>query len=815
MHRSPLRPLAAPSSIALFGARPAKDSLGGLLTHNVLGGGFRGRIHLINPSHREIDGHPCHPSLETISGPIDLALIITPAATVIDIIEQCGRRHIKAAVVYSTGFDQTAETGQTTTPHEQALLAAARQHGVRLLGPRALGFIRPHINLNATPFLRDFSAGNLAFVSQSSAVCASVLDWVFTDNFALSAVFGLGNGCDISLPEIVDLLAADPSTESILLYLEGIPDSRHFMSSLRAAARAKPVVVVKAGRVPVSTRLASTHSRSPAGDDQAFDAALRRAGALRVRSIGDLFSAARALTSRRKPQGKRLAIVTNGGGPAIMAADSAAERGICLAELSAATVHALQAQLPASWSIANPVDIRIDAGPRRFDVALGACLDDPGIDGALVILSPNSLFDPTVIAEALIERARSSDKPVLVCCMGEASVREARRKLTDAGLPVFRSPESAVTAFSFMVEFVRNQRLLLETPASLSPYQPPDVPAATGIISAALQAHRITLSEAETRQILSAFHIPLATPDDLGRSTHGRQLSVSIRTDDCFGPVIELGQGGMSQEPGVPCTVALPPLNDRLIGDLLQQDRVAHWPTGAQDALRRLLLRVSELACELPWIARLEINPVLVDEPSAQAGMARITLHSDRQRDARYGHMAICPYPLALKTTWQAGNGPPFTIRPIRPEDATAFQTFVRGLSDRSRYYRFFGALRELPPQQLVRRTQIDYDREMVLVAVRGVAGGQESIVAEAFYGVLPDGLSCEFGVVVADNLSGLGVGARIMNCLMDAARQRGLKKMRGEVLSENKPMRGLVEALGFHAAKTDDPDVLEVSRSL
>lgn len=806
MSRSPLAPLANPSAIALFGASPDPDTIGGGITRNLLDGGFRGRLHLINPRHREIGGHPCHPSLADTTGPIDLALIATPAASLPEIIEQCGGRRVKTAVVYSAGF---AETGPAGAEAEARLLERARHWGIRLLGPRSLGFIRPHLGLNATPLPCRIPQGNLAFVSQSGAICTGVMDWAFNEDFSLSAVFVPGNGCDLNLPEILDLLAADPYTESILLYLEGIRDSRRFMSALRAAARAKPVVVVKAGHAAAAATEA--RNQAPAGEDDAFDAALRRAGALRVRSIGDLFSAARALISPRRPRGNRLAVVTNGGGPAIMAADAAAECGVSLPALSPATVAALQAQLPHSWSVANPVDILIRAEPERFATAIGTCLADPEIDAALAIVSPNGL-DPAAVARAIIDQAGTSAKPLLVCCMGEATVRDARHLLAAAGLPVFRTPESAVTAFAFMVDFVRNQKLLLETPPSLSSYQPPAVEAARQVIDAVLAAGRLVPSDGEAGAVLAAFHIPFAP------AAAGNGLLVRIRTDRSFGPVIAVGPDGSAA--GIPgsAAIVLPPLNDRLIGDLFREAPVARLlsaEVATADPLRRLLLRVSELASELPSIEALDLSIRAGGGQDLAVTGARMLIQAAAPNSARYPHMAICPYPMAIETRWQTRDGTDYCIRPIRPEDADAFQEFVRGLSERSKYYRFFSAVRELPPQQLARRTQVDYDREMVLVAVSAGTGGQEKIVAEANYGVLAGERTGEFGVVVADRLAGQGMGSRMMRCLMDAARARGLTRLVGEVLSDNEAMQAMMSSLGFNVALSDDPEILELSKQL
>jgi acetyltransferase len=406
----------------------------------------------------------------------------------------------------------------------------------------------------------------------------------------------------------------------------------------------------------------------------------------------------------------------------------------------------------------------------------------------------------------------------LVCVLGESSVRETRRRLTQAGIPVFRTPESAITAFSFMVQYVRNQQLLLETPSALSSYQPPDIAAATALCTAALERGQNSLSATESQRLLSAFHIN-TFPGIVANPANGhRQLSLHIHRDHCIGPVIELALGAPGRDLTPPGPVTFPPLNDRLIGDYFNQDAIARLlgatptlPAVAQDPLRRLLLRISEIACELPWIESLKIDPLIADDYAVRPGSVQITLRQSPPPGSRYPHMAIRPYPVALETHWLDKKDQPYSIRPIRPEDAPAFQNFVRQLSHQSRYFRFFGAMRELPAMQLARHTQIDYDREMILVAVRKNEFNEEIIIGEAFYGVLEDERTCEFGVVIADHLSGFGIGSRIMNCLMNIARERGMQQMIGEVLAENEPMQGMMNALGFSVNLTDNPEIMEL----
>ncbi len=816
MNRSPLAGMVAPAAVALFGASPDERSLGGALTRNLLEGAYTGEVFLVNPKHREIRGHACLPNLDAVDARIDLALIVTPADTVASVVEQCGRKRIRNAVVHSAGF---AEAGEFGALIQSKLMATARKCGVRLMGPRALGFIRPSLGLNATLFYRRIPAGSLAFVSQSASVCLNVLDWAFSNDFALSAVFGPGNGGDVDLPEILDFLASDPQTEAILLYLEGVRSSRRFLSALRAAARSKPVVAVKAGRSGVAASLAQAHSQghgaASGGTDASFDAALRRAGVLRVRSVGDLFTAARALASPLRPAGNRLAIVANGGGPAILAADAANELGLQLARFTPATKAKLAMGLPISWSQGNPVDLLVDADAQRFATALDICLADPGVDGVLVVVAPNGLSDPVETARRILDARAGAGKPILVSLLGESSVAESRALLTRAGVPAFRTAESAAAAFAFMADFVRNQALLLETPASVSHRQAPAAAAARMVLDFALQAGRDALTDTEARRVAEAFHLPLL-PEDAPREADERRILVHVDADPLWGPMVGLSDGAALSRQIAPR--ALPPLNERLARDLLADPQIALL-LGESEArsararqLSEILLRVSEMACELPWMKSLEIAVRLGE--TAAATEPRIGLQAWSGEPWRYGHMAICPYPLSLEKSVCGKDGLELRIRPIRPEDADAFQDFVRGLGERSRYTRFFGSLRELPRQQLVRHTQVDYDRELVLVATAAGPAG-DSILGEASYTVLPEGHGCEFGVVVADALAGKGIGALLMGSLVDAARQRGLRSMVGEVLRDNRAMLGLMESLGFAVAAGDDPEIVKVTRKL
>jgi acetyltransferase len=869
-----LTPLFEPAAVAVIGATERSGAVGRVLVANMLAAGYRGELAAVNPKWRSVQGVPCFPAIAKVPHRVELAVICTPAATVADIIEQCGRAGVRAAVVISAGF---SEAGPAGVKLERALLENARRHRLRLVGPNCLGLLRPSLGLNAT-FARGATlAGSLGLVAQSGAVCTAMLDWARPNGVGFSSVVSLGGSTDVDFGEIVDYLIEDPATEHILLYIEGVRSARRFVSALRAAARVKPVIVMKVGRHPAGSRAAVSHTGAIVGLDDVFDAVVKRAGVVRVTTIGQMVAAAQALAAHVRPRGDRLAVVTNGGGPGVMAADRAADLGIPLASLASATVAALKPALPANWSHGNPIDLIGDADAARYRAAVGACLADEGVDGVLAILTPQAMTQPEAAAQAVIESARGSSKPVLACWMGEEQTAAARRLLARARIPVFRTPDPAVEMFGHVSSFYRNQRALLQTPGPAAAQRPPDLATARAIVDAALADEREVLSEMESKALLAAFAIPIArtmlaksaheamvlagefgfpvalkidSPDiahksDVGgvrlnvanaqaaqaawqeimgearrlrpearlngvavepmvRRAHGRELMLGVIRDPVFGPAIVFGTGGTAVEIHRDRAVALPPLNRYLIGDMIRGTRVARllgefrrMPPVDMGALEEALLRVSEMVCELPELAELDVNPLIADEAGAIAVDARAVLRPVAARRDRYGHMAIHPYPSHLVTTWQPREGPRVTLRPIRPEDAEMEQEFVKRLSSESRYFRFMDTLRELTPLMLVRFTQIDYDREMAFVAT--VPGeGREAEVAVARYVANPDGESCEFALVVADGWQGRGLGRRLMEQLIAVARARGLRRMIGHVLAENRGMIALAQKLGF-----------------
>lgn len=502
-----LTPLFAPTSIAVLAGRADEpDTLtpSGRALHEAL------RAQRFAGTLQFLDIHTSGTLADLAQTRADLAVIALPPADTVAALEVAGRIGCRAALVLSHGLDgdQAARLKQI-----------ARREGMYLLGPNSLGLQRPHLQLNASaagPLARE---GSLALVCQSGSLTASILDWASKNAVGFSTVVSLGRNTDVDIAEVLDFLANDARTQSIVVYMEGISSARRFMSALRSAANAKPVVVLKAGRKPAGNAAAQTHSGTIVGSDDVFDAALRRAGAVRVRSFVELFSAAKCLASRYRPVGKRLAIITNGGGPGVLAADWVNEIHLELARLSADSATALSAQLPPLASLADLIDVSEEASPEHYRAAIASAARDRQVDGLLAIFSPKVGTDSAAVAEVLAEAKQHIGKPLLACWMGDASVVPGREVLRAAEIPNFRTPEAAVGAFGNIASFYQNQQLLQQTPPPLTALAKPDIEGARLVIESVLAERRNVLTEMESKTLLAAFHIPV-TKTILARSSH-------------------------------------------------------------------------------------------------------------------------------------------------------------------------------------------------------------------------------------------------------------------------------------------------------
>ncbi|MDE2358948.1 MAG: GNAT family N-acetyltransferase [Betaproteobacteria bacterium] len=874
-----LRPLIAPESVALVGASERAGSLGCVVLENLLSGGFRGAVYPVNPRHRAIRGQVAYPTLAAIGKPVDLAIVATPPHAVIEVLESMSAGKVGVAIVMTAPSAPDRRTGRAWS---REVAAAAKRSRVRVIGPGALGVVRPGIGLNATYCAPAALPGRLALVAQSGAVATALLDFATPLGIGFSTVISLGGGIDVGFGELLDCLLLDLATDGILLYVEEPGDARAFVSALRAAARVKPVVVLKAGR----SIEGDPETDVPA--DAVFGAAMMRAGTVRVQTYTQLVSAARILARGRIPQGDRLAIVSNGRGPALLAADSASDRRVRLATFTGATVDTLQALTVDDGPHGNPVDVRGDTPTEKLAAAVDAALSDSNVDVVVALHVPRPSAPAIDAARALAEVAQRHSKPVLAAWLGAIDRQEVHDALEAGGVPNFYTPENAVEALSFLLAYRNNQALLLEVPPPQPEPEPPNLAAIEALRAALADDQRRALTVGEALTVLRAFGIgagfarvatlqeaeaaagalrfPLLLRLDaedrmlpsqlirvrrsLHRAWHELQrvavhakpagwtgrivmqeaprerepspATVQVVTDAHFGPVIALAPAAIACGFARSRSLALPPINERLAADMIMDaggnPGTAWLSAAATDALVDVLTRVSALVCALPWVRRLDLDSMRFEGRRAFVVDASFSVDPRRRLQRGYPHMAIHPYPVELIGDVALRDGTVLHLRPIRPEDAELERAFVGGLSEQSRYYRFFYRFTELTPSMVARFTQVDYDRELALVAIASPPepAGRPAFVGVARYIANPDQTSAEFAVVVADDWQRRGVATVLMRRLIGCAKRRGFGRLTGVVLRENESMLMLVRSLGFALEDgSDDPTQVNVTLAL
>jgi len=883
-----LEHLFRPRSIAVIGASKRPQSVGRVLSRNLFSAGFDGPVMAVNPHETSIESTLAYPTVEDLPVAPDLAVICTPPPTVPEIVDRLGRRGTRAAVVITAGFGEGGDAAGAAL--RQRMLDAARPHLLRVVGPNCVGVMAPHARVNASFVHVAPLAGDIAFVTQSGAIATSIVDWATYRGIGFSHVVSLGDMADVDFGDLLDYLAADPQTRSILLYVENVTHARKFMSAARTAARAKPVIAIKSGRSEAAARAAASHTGALAGSDAVYDAAFRRAGMLRVDDLGELFDATETLASGLDVAGDRLAILTNGGGIGVLATDSLDAAGGRLADLSEETMRRLDEALPATWSHGNPVDIIGDAPGARYAAALEALLADRGLDAVLVMNCPTAVADSVEAARAVVDTLAAGRRrvPVLTSWLGEGAAAEARRLFAERRLPTYETPSQATRAFMHLVTYRKNRDLLMRTPPDVAEEVDADVDAARGVVAAALAAGRDVLTEPESKAVLAAFGIPVvetfsvATPDEAAEAagrigapvalkilspdiTHksdrggvrlnligpdavreaargmletigaampearlegftvqrmagmpgAHELIVGVAEDSLFGPTILFGHGGTGVEVVRDSAVALPPLDPLLARDTMARTRV--WrllqgyrdrPAADLDALALTLVRVSQMVCDLPELAELDVNPLLADSTGVLALDARLRVRPAER--APRPRLAIRPYPRALEKDVRLRDGRVFRLRPIRPADEPLLQAMIARSSPEDIRLRFFTPLRQLTHAAAARLTQIDYDREMALVAEGPDDAPGAPTDGRAIYGAVriaadPDNERAEYGVMVRSDMKGQGLGHVLMGEILAYAKARGVAEIFGEVLRENTTMLSLCRDLGFH--REPDPD--------
>jgi acetyltransferase len=867
--------LLAPRSVAVIGVSARPGSLGAIVLRNLRTAGFAGPLWAVNQRAGEVDGMPVLAGVDALPEAPDLAVICTPAPSVPGLVDALGRKGTRAAIVLTAGLKQVC--GEDGTTFEQAMLEAAKPFVLRILGPNCIGALVPGLGLNASFAPGSAAPGQLAFVTQSGALATAMLDWANAQGIGFSHFISLGDSADVDFGDVLDYLASDSGTRAILMYMESVKEARKFMSAARAAARNKPVIVVKSGRAPEGARAAASHTGALAGSDAVFDAAVRRAGMVRVDTLEALFDAAQTLARVQRWRGERLAIVTNGGGAGVLAADALSLGRGQLAQLAPETIAALDAVLPANWSRANPVDLIGDAPVERYTQALDILLKAQEVDGVLFMHAPTAIVPSAQIAAACAPLLQAAAKPVLSSWLGGTSVEGARRLFADKRLASYTTPEHAVAGWLQLVQYHRNQQALLQLPDVQAQELRVDRNSAQDLLRQALASGSEWLDEEQAKLVLQAYGIPtvatrrvrdaeeavqaaedigfpvamkilspqilhksdvggvalnLASPEEvrneavrmrqrvarlspdahvsgftvqaMAHRPRAHELIVGIADDAIFGPVVLFGAGGTAVEIHKDRAVALPPLNAPLVRDLVAHTRVGALLGGyrgqagvQQAALSSVVLRVSQLACDLPELAELDINPLLADSDGVLALDARIRVRRPRQGEGN--RLALRPYPSELEEGWVIG-GRKLQVRPIRPEDGERLAAFYAQASPSDLRLRFFMARREVPRSELARYCQIDYEREMTFVALE-----EDRMAGEVRAVCDPDNREAEFAIQVAGPWQRRGLGRKLLGKLLAYLRARGTAEVVGVCLQENAGLLALARSSGFEVKTAPD----------
>jgi len=865
-----------PKNVVLVGATDREGAVGKIVLENLLLAKDTRKIYLVNPNREEVLGIKCYPKISAVPESAELAIIVTPAQTVADLVEESGKAGIKAIIIISAGFKEIGSEGKAL---ENKIADIARRYNIRIIGPNCMGLIKPSANLNATFTKRMPKPGYVAFLSQSGALGSGVLDWAISRNVGFSAFVSLGSMLDVNFGDLIDYFGEDSETRSIIIYMESIGNAKRFISAARGFARTKPIIALKAGKSEESAKAARSHTGAMIADDLYYDAIFRRAGVVRVEEIGDLFNCASILDTSHLPRGSNLAIITNAGGPAVLATDALISRDGKLAQLSEDTYSALNNFLPSSWSKSNPVDILGDASPEAYAKTIDVVTKDPGVDGTVVIYTPQAVTDPTKVAKSVTNHVKKNNKPILTTFVGDQEVAKARQIFYKNKIPTYDFPEEAIRTYLYMCQYARNLEILYETPEDL----PIDIGTPKNYLKIltrnTVKDSRTLLSERSSKELLTTYGISstipriaesseeaaamasdigypvvmkisspnvahksdvggvklnVSSPDEVKRSfdemiknvkkhqadaiiegisiqkmiaDYDYEFIIGSKKDPVFGPVIMFGLGGIEAEFFKDIGVGLPPLNQALARRLLEQTRIYKLlsegfrtkPPANLRLLDETLVRVSNLIIDFPEVKELDINPLVISGDSVVALDARIILDEEAIQKGveEHAHLIIAPYPTRYVQPWRCRDGRSVLLRPIRPEDEPLERELLAGLSKESSRFRFFYILKEITHGMLTRFCNIDYDREMAIVA-EYTSNGERRNVGVSRLIVEPGEEAAEFAILVADDFHGSGLGLKLSDILIGVAQEKGLKSIYGIVLNDNKKMIGLSRKLGF-----------------
>lgn len=868
-----------PESIVLIGVSERERSVGYGLFKNLLGGGFGGKIYAVNPKVNELLGQKIYKSVREIKGSIDLAVISVPIEIVPSVVRECAEREIMGVIVISAGGKEAGEAG---LEKEKEIIHEAGRVGMRVIGPNCLGVVIPHLGMNASFTASVPPQGSMAFVSQSGALCTAIMDWACREKVGFSHVVSIGDMADVDFGDVINYLGDDVSVRSILLYIESLTNVKKFIGASRGVSRIKPIIALKSGQTQAGMKAAASHTGALTTEDVIYSTIFRRAGIVRVNTIRELFNAAEAFSKQPRPIKPNLAIITNAGGPGVMATDALGTKWeIAPVQLSEKTTKGLDSILSSYASKLNPIDILGDATPERYAKTLEVCLAAEEVGGVIIIFTPQIVTHPTDVARTISEVAKkNSTKPIFAVWMGGRFVEEAMGILNDTGIPTFGTPEEAVHAFMYMYSYTFNLELLQETPKLINGRFVKK--RAESIVNSFLNKKESEiLSELDSKAVIASYDIPvnrtevattsleasqvakelgfpvvlkIHSPDITHKSNvggvaldlkseaevsntferivsnvrrlkpdtsilgvtvqsmvieKGFELILGSKKDRIFGPIIAFGAGGVMTEFIKDVAMAIPPLNSTLALRLMEKTRIFKLlsngfrdiPPANMDTLMTVIVNFSELIADFPEITEIDINPLYVRGERIFGLDARIKVERTEEKPPQ--HLVITPYPSQYESYHTLKDGTVVLLRPIRPEDEPLILELFNSFSKKTIVYRFFHFIKVTTHEQLIRYTQIDYDREIAIIAICQPPG-RERIFGVGQIIFEPREEKAEFAAAVGDLWQGKGLGEKLIEVCISIAKERGVRLLWGEVIFENRPMINLFKKMGFNIERRD-----------
>jgi acetyltransferase len=808
-----LERLLNPKTVAIVGASKKEERLGYTLLKNMVNADFHGMLYPVNPKYSSISGIQCYPDIRKVAEAIDLAIVTVPEHRIQEVIEACCEKKVGGLLVMSGG---SMHEKQKDT-HEK-IISTCQQHKIPLLGIDSFGFLRPPIHLNASLARRLARKGGIAFISQSKSISSSVLEWAEWKHIGFSSFISVGQMLDVNLHHLIDYLGNDPYTRSILLFMESLTEVRRFLSAARAFSRNKPIIVLKAGKSSEGAAIIRQHTDWEPGDFKAYQAAFERAGIIQVETINQLFDAAEALASQPRPGGNRLAIISNGGGPGILATDYLVRQGGSLPDYDEKTFQTLMEKTSPRSFRSGLIDLDNTASPELFRIAVEACMKDKSTDGVLAILSSQVEIQASEFAKALSNVKTNTSKPLLISWIGYGTTEESLDQFRKFQLPVYRFPESAVDTFLRMAAYSQNIKALYETPKAL-PYDfRPEREKIQQFRQGIKNRKGKDLSRKEIIDLLSLYDIPVAEGfstklTELGpeEPSGSWELSLSSQRDALFGPILSIGTGGKQAALFPERGYGIPPLNMGLASRIIQKSPLSRLPEAGHssnspdlEALAFLLCKLSLLTMDMPEIEVLSIPSLLMraDEVKACRAMVRLGNHPVSE-DKRYNHLVISPYPDEYIKGVVLPGGQKVTLRPIKPEDEELERVMIGKFSRQSLYYRFFGYVNHFSHDMISRFTHNDYDREIAIIAEvreedRTEMIGVVRLVADA------DNENAEYAIAIPDPWQGKGLGSTLTDYILAIARKRGIQKVFANVLIDNEGMIQIFKKRGFRFVQED-----------